>query len=79
MTSDMKATTYSWKTKLLSQDRKLQGLLKENFDEASFLYDLYKTSTVTEVNQFKWSLEDNQKGLVGQAMRGLLEERDEFE
>ena len=46
---------FSWKTHMLStssSDRgRLQfaGLLKDNFEEASFLYDLYKTSTVTEV------------------------------
>ncbi len=48
--------TYSWKAEILSnsENKRLQGLLKDTFDEASFLYNLYKTSTVNEVSQFKF-------------------------
>jgi hypothetical protein len=51
MSSPANNTAYSWKSKLIAnENKKLQGLLKDNFDEASFLYDLYKTSTVNEVS-----------------------------
>ena len=48
--------TYNWKAEMLSnsENKRLHGLLKDTFDEASFLYDLYKTSTVNEVSQFKF-------------------------
>ena len=57
--SNLKAP-YAWKASIQASEKggKLGGLLKENFEEASFLYDMYKTCTVTEVSQFKWSLED---------------------
>ncbi len=47
---------YNWKALLLSNpdNKRLHGLLKDTFDEASFLYDLYKTSTVNEVSHFKF-------------------------
>ncbi len=51
----------------------MQALLKENFDEASFLYDLYKTYTITEINQFKWNLEESQRS-VDLTMRQLIED-----
>lgn len=66
---------YAWKAQLLSSEIKLQGLLKEDhqFDEATFLYELYKTSTVTEVANFKWSLEDVQRKVIEKGMLRLLE------
>jgi len=54
-------------------------LLKDNFDEASFLYDLYKTSTVTEVSNFKWQLEATQQHLIEENMRGIMSQRDGFD
>jgi hypothetical protein len=54
-------------------------LLKDNFDEASFLYDLYKTSTVTEVSNFKWQLEDTQNHLIDENMRAIMSQRDGFD
>ena len=65
-----------------NQDRildKLQGLLKDNFDEASFLYDLYKTSTVTEVSQFKLHMEDTQKNMIEENMRRIMAQEQGFE
>jgi len=49
----------SWKPGLVYKHPKLDGLLRDKFEEAAFLYDLYKTSTVTEVQQFKWALEES--------------------
>ncbi len=49
----------SWKPGLVHKHPKLDGLLRDKFEEAAFLYDLYKTSTVTEVQQFKWALEES--------------------
>lgn len=68
---------YAWKSQLLSSSsekgsKKFGGLLKDNFEEATFLYDLYKTSTVTEVSHFKQELDDTQKGIIGNALRVLV-------
>eukprot|EP00347_Sterkiella_histriomuscorum_P006212 403353633 len=58
----------------LSQDKRLSALLKDTFDEASFLYDLYKTQTITEMNEFKWNLEEVQRS-VDLTMRSVIEDR----
>jgi hypothetical protein len=48
-----------WKQTLLEQDDRLANLMvndnlsEDPFDAATFLYDLYKTSTVREIDQFK--------------------------
>lgn len=66
---------YNWKALLLStpDNKRLQGLLKDTFDEASFLYDLYKTSTVNEVSQFKFQLNQTQSQLIDVSMRQIIE------
>lgn len=59
---------------------KLQALLSPSslerpFEEAAFLYELYKSSTVAEVAQFKWLLEERlQKELVERGMRESVSE-----
>jgi arylsulfatase A-like enzyme len=68
---------YSWKAHLLSnpETKRLHGLLKENtFDEASFLYDLYKTSTVNEVSQFKYQLSQTQSQLIDVSLKQIIEQ-----
>jgi hypothetical protein len=47
-----------WWKSAFAQDKRLAGILKDNFEEATFLFDIYKTSTITEINQFKWNLEN---------------------
>ena len=51
-----------WKQELIEKDERLQKIVEvepvadgeqENFDAATFLYDLYKTSTVREIDSFK--------------------------
>ena len=51
-----------WKQELTNHDSRLAKLLEnctldanhpDSFDAATFLYDLYKTSTVREIEQFK--------------------------
>ena len=68
--------TYNWKAEILSnsENKRLQGLLKDTFDEASFLYDLYKTSTVNEVSQFKFQLQQTQSQLIEVSMRQIIEQ-----
>ncbi|CDW82711.1 UNKNOWN [Stylonychia lemnae] len=66
-----------WRSQL-QQDKKLSVLLRDNFDEASFLYDLYKTYTITEINQFKWDLEDAQRHIEASMKAMLCQNPQEF-
>ncbi|TNV85244.1 hypothetical protein FGO68_gene13532 [Halteria grandinella] len=52
----------------------LSGLLRDTFDEATFLYDLYKTSTAPEVSNFKYQLDQAQGEVIGKALRELVSE-----
>ncbi len=71
---------YTWKANLISnENKKLAGLLKDNFDEASFLYDLYKTSTVNEVSSFKFHLNQAQTSIIEVSMKKIIEENKEQE
>ena len=47
-----------WKQQLVEKDERLHKIVEvngeiETFDAATFLYDLYKTSTVREIDSFK--------------------------
>lgn len=63
-------TTY-WKQSLVQTDARFSAIVKDApnmeedpFDSATFLYDLYKTSTVKEIEQFKAVLSKVQKDIV---------------
>lgn len=43
----------------------MAGLLKEHFDEAQFLFDLYKGSSAAEVQNFKYTLDHAQSEIIG--------------
>ena len=48
-----------WKQELVQREPRLAQLVdqpRESFDETTFLYDLYKTSTVKEIDDFKATL-----------------------
>ena len=70
-----------WKQTLVEKDDRLANLLNNDnvsddpFDAATFLYDLYKTSTVREIDQFKVLLSDLQKDVLEKEMRRSISDK----
>ena len=64
-----------WKQKLVSLDPRLEQLVEnsnsttDEFDSSTFLYDLYKTSTVKEIEAFKQLLEKVQSETLETQMK----------
>ena len=47
-------------------------LLQPDFDQANFLYSMYKSCTMDEIEDFKASLEDVRDGTVKAATQNML-------
>ena len=46
----------TWKQKVVSENPLMGRLLQPEFDQANFLYNMYKSCTVGEIEDFKISL-----------------------
>ena len=58
-----------WKQEISERDWRLEAIVNQQgdaqeFDAANFLYELYRTSTVREIDSFKTKLTDVQSGII---------------
>lgn len=52
----MRQNSTTWKQEVIGQNPLMGKLLQPEFDQASFLYNMYKSCTVGEIEDFKISL-----------------------
>jgi len=62
----------SWKQEVVSANPLVGKLLQPEFDQANFLYNLYKSCTVGEIEDFKISLQEVREGSVMGASREAI-------
>ena len=61
-----------WKQEVVSQNPLLGKLLQPEFDQANFLYNMYKSCTVGEIEDFKYCLQEIRVGTVVSASRDSI-------
>ena len=54
----------TWKQEVVSENPLMGRLLQPEFDQANFLYNMYKSCTVGEIEDFKISLQDVREGIL---------------
>ena len=62
----------TWKQEVVSVSPLVGKLLQPEFDQANFLYNMYKSCTVGEIEDFKLSLQDIREGTVVGASRDCV-------
>ena len=79
-------STMYWQQELIQKDESLakliydqspakNGMDQNKFDAATFLYDLYKTCTVREIDQFKVLLQEVQQEILQRDLKRNITDR----
>ena len=61
---EIRQNSSTWKQEVVAQNPLMGKLLQPEFDQAAFLYNMYKSCTVGEIEDFKISLSEIRDGTV---------------
>ena len=62
--ADVESSTQTWKQEAVAMNPQMNKLLQPEFDQASFLYNMYKSCTMDEIEDFKVCLNEIRESTI---------------